>query len=184
MNITKLDINIQRQITLFEGMYPSYLDEQIVLFEKLHDYIVRKKTIKGIEIEIPTSDFTSTHIEFFNKGKKYKDCGGIYFLYGEDGGILNIGSTDNLYVRIYQKLMGKNGGSRADFYFCDYYKRVSFFCENNHHKRKVYEPYLINKLQPPLNNQYNYYDKSLYKELLKKEEAASSLFFGYKSSYA
>ncbi|WP_374934745.1 GIY-YIG nuclease family protein [Neobacillus driksii] len=184
MKITELDINILRQITLFGRKHPSYLDEESILLEELHEYIVRKKSIKGIEIEIPSMDFTSATIDFFHNGKKYKGCGGIYFLYGEDGGLLNIGSTDDLYVRIYQKLIGKNGGSRADSYFCHYYKGVSLFCENNHHKRKVYEPYLINKLQPPLNDKYNYYNKSLYYELLKKEEEASSPFFGYKSSYA
>ncbi|MFB3168480.1 GIY-YIG nuclease family protein [Neobacillus sp. 179-C4.2 HS] len=184
MHIIKLDINIQRQITLFGGTHPFYLDEESILLEELHEYIVRKKSIKGIEIEIPPMDFTSATIDLFNDGKQYKGCGGIYFLYGEDGGLLNIGSTDDLYVRIYQKLMGKNGGSKADFYFCNYYKGVSLFSENNHYKRKVYEPYLINKLQAPLNNQYNYYNKSLYYELLKKEEEASSPFFGYKSSYA
>ncbi|WOV88047.1 hypothetical protein QWT69_02690 [Sporosarcina oncorhynchi] len=182
MKITKLDINLNRQINLFERKYSS---EDRILFEELHDYIVRNKSIQGIDIEIPPMDFTGDIGYFVNKEKKYKYKGGINFLYGEDGGILNIGNTNDLYLRIYQKWIGKNGGSRADYYFSDYYRGVSLFCEESDYKRKLYEPYLINKLQPPLNDQYNYYNKSLYKELLKKEELASPsnhyMGFGYKS---
>lgn len=182
MNITKLDINLNRQITLFGKIYPS---EERILLEELHDYIVRNKSIQGIDIEIPPMDFTGGIQDFLNKEKKYKYCGGIYFLYGEDGGLLNIGNTNDLHIRIYQKWLGKNGGSKADYYFSHYYSVVSLFCEESYYKRKLYEPYLINKLQPPLNDQYNYYNKSLYKELLKKEELASPsntyIGYGYKS---
>ncbi|MGS4992790.1 hypothetical protein ACVCK3_04395 [Bacillus cereus] len=67
----------------------------------------------------------------------------------------------------------------------DYYKGIALFYKENYRKRAVYEPYLINKLQPPLNDKYNYYNKSKYKELLKKEEEKnpSNIFFGYKSPH-
>ena len=187
MNITKLEIKINKQITLFGGEYQYYRDEESVLLEVLHDYIVKNKSIQGMDIEIPPMDFTGDTIDFFNEAKIYKGCGGIYCLYGEDGNLLNIGNTDDLFVRIYQKLIGKNGGSQADYYFCNYYNNVSFFCEDNYCKRKVYEPYLINKLQPPLNYQYNYYNRSLYKELLNKakDSRPSSPYglYGYKSPH-
>ena len=70
---------------------------------------------KVVVIEIPSMGFTGDEIDFFNQGSKYKGCGGIYFLYGEDGGLFNIGSTDDLYVRICQKLIGKNGGRELIF---------------------------------------------------------------------
>ncbi|MBO2535088.1 GIY-YIG nuclease family protein [Rummeliibacillus suwonensis] len=187
MNITKLDINLNRQITLFEGKHKNNKDEKSFLLEAIHDYIVKNKSIQGIDIEIPTMDFSGDIIEFFNEAKRYKVSGGIYFLFSEDRRILNIGSTTDLFGRIYQKLMGKNGGSKADYYFSGYYAYVSFFNENNYLKRRVYEPFLINKHQPPLNYQYNYYNKKIYYEILKKAEEASqsSIYglFGYKGPH-
>lgn len=97
-------------------------------------------------------NFEGSLIDFFSKGKMHNGRGGIYFLYGKDGCLLNIGNTDNLYVIIYQKWVGKNGGSKADYYFCDYYEGIALFCEENFRRIAVYEPYLINKLQPPLND--------------------------------
>lgn len=183
MKITKLDINLNRQITLFEDSSKSLIDERSFYIE-LHNHIVSNQSIKGIEIEIPPMDIVCSGTEFFNAGKKFVGQGGIYFLYGEKRELLNIGSTFDLYDRIYKKLLGKNGGSKADYYFYHYYHSISLFLESNEYKRNVYEPYLINKLKSPLNYEYNYFDRSLYIELLKKEEeaaASSSSLFGYVS---
>ena len=102
--------------------------------------------------------------------------GGVYFLYDKEKNLLNIGSAVNLYKRIREKSLGKNGGSKADYYFAKYYHSVSLFFEEDIWKRKLYEAYTINKLKPPLNDKFNYYDKSTYKETLAKEESEAAKY--------
>jgi len=182
MNITISDINLNEQISLFEGSLTPNWDDKYYLYEALYNYIVEYKSIKGIDIEKPLMEIECSCSDFCTSGKRFKGKGGIYFLFDKNGNLLNIGNTSDLYDRIYKKWIGKNGGSKADYYFCDYYHSVSIFCESDSIKRRLYEVYLINKLQPPLNNKFNYYDTNTYIETLKKEEeAAPSRFFsGYK----
>lgn len=151
----------------------------------MYNYIVEYKSIKGIDIEIPQMEIECSCSYFCTFYKRFKGKGGIYFLFDKNGNILNIGNTGDLFDRIYKKWNGKNGGSKADYYFCDYYHSVSLFCESDNIKRRLYEVYLINKLQPPLNYKFNYYDTNTYIETLKKEEEAapSRYFSGYKSYF-
>lgn len=185
MNITISDINLNEQISLFEASLTPNWDDKYYLYEDLYNYIVEYKSIKGIDIEIPLMEIEWSCSYFSIYGKEFKGKGGIYFLFDKNRNILNIGNTSNLYDRINNKWIGKNGGSKVDYYFCDYYHSVSLFCESDSIKRRLYEVYLINKFQPPFNDKLNYYDKNTYIETLKKEEeAAPSMFFsGYKRNY-
>lgn len=182
MKITISDINLNEQISIFEESITSNSGYEYHFFEALYDYIIESKSIKGIEIEVPLMEFESSCSYFCTFGKEFKGVGGIYFLSDKNNKLLNIGSTSDLYDRIYKKWIGKNGGSKADYYFCDYYHNVSLFCEGDEVKRKLYEVYCINKFQPPLNKNFNYYDTSTYIKTLKTEEmkASSHFFSGYK----
>ncbi|ATP40132.1 hypothetical protein CSE16_08745 [Solibacillus sp. R5-41] len=185
MNITISDINLNEQVSLFEDSLRPNWNDKYYLYEALFNHIVEYKSIKGIDIEIPLMEIKCSCSYFSTYGKRFKGKGGIYFLFDKNGKLLNIGNTSDLYDRILKKWIGKNGGSKADYYFSDYYHSVALFCENDDMKRRLYEPYLINKLKPPLNKEFNYYDTSTYIETLKKEEEAarSSFFSRYKRNY-
>ena len=181
------DINLNKQISLFEpSLKPNWVNE-FGFYDALYNFIVENKSIKGIDIEIPPMEIKCSCTYFSNNGKSFKGKGGIYFLSDEEGKLLNIGNTSDLYDRVYKKWIGKNGGSKADYFFCDLYHNVSLFCESNSVKRRLYEVYLINKHQPPYNYQYNYYDKSTYIETLRrfeeKESKRSIWLGGFKRNY-
>lgn len=183
MNINRLELN--KQLSLFESSAIPNWENKNELYNALYNYIKNNKSIKGIDIEIPAMEIECSCSKFTNIGNSFKGKGGIYFLFGKNGELLNIGNTSDLYGRICDKWIGKNGGSKADYYFHHYYHRVSLFCESDSIKRRLYEVYLINKLQPPLNKEFNYYNTSTYIETLKKEEGAAprGFYSGYKKYY-
>lgn len=181
MKIIKMDLSLNEQLSLFEQPISNQYDEQD-LYNELYHYIIRTKSIIGLEIEIPSMDIKCSCLDFSNNGRKYKGKGGIYFLFGKKGELLNIGNTNDLYGRISDKWLGKNGGSEADFLFYHYYNNVSLFCEDDELKRRVYEAYLINKLKPPLNKKFNYYDTSIYDKTLEKEKS-TPYYSHYKKYY-
>lgn len=94
--------------------------------------------------------------------------------------LMNIGSSGRVSARVNEKIFGKNGGSRADFYLSGYYQRAMGFYTKSEIDSKLYEVFLINKYKPPLNKQLAYYDTLIYDEVIVYEETKKSRYFPYK----
>lgn len=170
MKINSFKIFLNKRNSLFEKLSACNWSNNYELYDALYMYIVRYKTIRNIDIDIPTVELECLCEDLWRYENWLKGKGGIYFLYDKENRLLNIGNTNDLYTRIQQKWMGKNYGSKADFYFAKYYYSVALFSEEDFYKRKLYEPYIINKLKPLLNDKFNYYDKSTYTRTLELEE--------------
>lgn len=103
--------------------------------------------------------YNSTGIQSFRAG--------VYLLGNRYEKIVNIGATANLKVRVTQKMSGKSSGSIADMYFKDFYFNAKGYYIDSYIDRVLMEIYLINLYKPILNYYYAYYDKSIYRALIK-----------------
>lgn len=96
-----------------------------------------------INIEIPKIDLEIKREEF----KTIPSRSGVYILYGYNNETLYVGETKNLKTRVRSHLLGNSNIPR----FYKYIKSASLFFEEEELNRRIYEMFIMNKGDFPLN---------------------------------
>lgn len=82
---------------------------------------------------------------------KLRNRKGVYLFYDKNDTLLYVGITQNLRLRILEHIGGNTNTKRYSHNF----KKCSVIYEDDRLKRRVLEFYLINQLNPPLNDSLN-----------------------------